>query len=50
MEFYIVVNQNGFGYSASCPSLKGCHSQGDTEKEVIENIKSAIKEYLEVLC
>jgi len=31
------------------PSLPGCHSQGETEDEAIENIKIAIREYLEVL-
>ncbi len=37
------------GYNISCPALPGCHSQGDTEKEAIENIKDAITGCLEVL-
>ena len=37
------------GYNISCPALPGCHSQGDTEKEAIENIKDAIIGCLEVL-
>jgi predicted RNase H-like HicB family nuclease len=49
MDFYITVNKNEYGYSASCPTLKGCHSQGDTEEEAIENVKIAIKEYIEAL-
>lgn len=31
---------------ASCPSLKGCHSQGHTRPEAIANIKEAIRGYL----
>jgi predicted RNase H-like HicB family nuclease len=36
------------GYSVSCPELPGCHSQGDTREEAIQNIRLAIHEYLEV--
>lgn len=28
-------------WGASCPSLPGCHSQGTTRKEALENIKEA---------
>lgn len=31
----------------SAPSLPGCWSQGATEAEALENIKSAIQEYLD---
>jgi predicted RNase H-like HicB family nuclease len=34
------------GYSVWCPGLPGCWSQGETEKEALENIESAIQEYL----
>jgi predicted RNase H-like HicB family nuclease len=37
------------GYHAFCPILKGCHSQGDTFEEAIDNITEAIKLYLENL-
>jgi predicted RNase H-like HicB family nuclease len=37
------------GYHAFCPILKGCHSQGDTVEEAIENITEAIELYLESL-
>lgn len=35
------------GYSVSAPGLPGCWSQGATEAEALENIRSAIREYLE---
>ena len=35
------------GFTASVPALDGCFSQGDTEKEALENIKEAILCYLE---
>ena len=37
------------GYHAFCPLLKGCHSQGETFEEAIENITEAIELYLESL-
>ena len=37
------------GYHAFCPILKGCHSQGDTVEDAIENITEAIELYLESL-
>ena len=37
------------GYHAFCPILKGCHSQGDTFEETIDNITEAIELYLESL-
>ncbi|HEX9861450.1 MAG TPA: type II toxin-antitoxin system HicB family antitoxin [Nitrospirota bacterium] len=37
------------GYSASCPALEGCVSQGDTYDEALENIREAIAAYIESL-
>ena len=36
-------------YHASCPALKGCHSQGDTFEEASANICEAIELYIESL-
>jgi predicted RNase H-like HicB family nuclease len=36
------------GYTVYVPSLPGCISQGDTFEEAIENIKDAIKGWIEV--
>ena len=35
------------GFHAYCPALKGCHSQGDTLDEAIDNIREAAEAYLE---
>jgi predicted RNase H-like HicB family nuclease len=34
-------------YVASCPALKGCHSQGRSRQEALLNISEAIRAYLE---
>lgn len=41
---YRVLIEKGedFGYVAHCPAIPGCHSQGETIEEAIENIKDAI--------
>lgn len=49
MRYRIILYESDEGFSASVPGLPGCHSQGATETEAIENIKLAIVEYLEVL-
>ncbi len=42
----MVLQKSEEGYSVSCPGLPGCWSQGATEQEAIDNIRSAIQEYL----
>ena len=49
MKYKIVLKKTEEGYSVSCPGLPGCWSQGDTEKQALENIKDAIEEYLAAL-
>ena len=49
MKYKIVLQHSEEGYSVSCPALPGCWSQGDTEEEAIQNIRSAIEEYLEAI-
>ena len=36
------------GYFAFCPSLQGCHAEGDSYHEVIENIEDVIKKHIEI--
>ncbi len=46
MKYKIVLEESEEGFAASVPALPGCHSQGTTEQEAIENITDAIREYL----
>ena len=45
----ILEKEEDGGYHAFCPALPGCHTQGDTYDEAMENIKDAIKLYIESL-
>jgi predicted RNase H-like HicB family nuclease len=36
------------GYVAHVPALRGCWSQGTTRDEAVENVREAIKAWLEV--
>jgi len=44
-KYKVVLRQTDEGYSASCPGLPGCWSQGASEAEAIGNIRDAIAEY-----
>jgi predicted RNase H-like HicB family nuclease len=46
MKYRIALLQSDEGYSVSVPGLPGCWSQGATEQEAVENIRTAIREYL----
>lgn len=37
------------GYHVSCPALPGCHSEGDTLEQSLENMKEAVEVYVESL-
>ena len=44
MIFKVVITpdtEDG-GYTASCPALPGCHSEGESMEEALENIKDAL--------
>lgn len=51
MKFRVLIKpdiEDG-GFNVSCPALPGCHSQGDTLDEAMDNIREAIVLCLEVL-
>jgi len=47
MNFRVVLIESEEGFSVSCPALRGCHSQGRTKEEALENIREAIREWLD---
>ena len=50
MKYRIIIEQDEDGiFVAECPALPGCISQGKTREEALENIKDAIRGYLESL-
>jgi predicted RNase H-like HicB family nuclease len=49
MKYKVILQQSEEGFAVSVPGLPGCHSQGETEDEALENIADAIREYLAVL-
>lgn len=49
MKYRIALHKSEGGCSVSVPGLPGCWSQGATEKEAVENIRDAIREYLSVV-
>jgi len=49
VKYKIRLEKTEEGYAVWCPGLPGCWSQGETEEEALENIKDAIKTYLETV-
>ena len=47
MQFPILIEKDEDGYYATCPTLEGCSTCGDTYEETISNIKEAIELYVE---
>lgn len=48
MRYAVIVEvEEEGGFHVWCPALKGCHSQGETQEEALENIRKAIAAYLE---
>ena len=47
MIYRVILLPSDEGFAVSCPGLPGCWSQGTTEQEALENIRDAIREYLD---
>jgi predicted RNase H-like HicB family nuclease len=45
----VIIEDETSGYVAFVPALPGCHTQGDTVGELMDNAKEAIELYLETL-
>jgi predicted RNase H-like HicB family nuclease len=45
-RYHVILEESEEGFAVSVPSLPGCHSQGETEQEALENIADAIRDYL----
>ena len=49
MQYTVVIHKSKYGYDVRCPALPGCHSQGSTQEEAMENIKDAVSVYLDMV-
>jgi predicted RNase H-like HicB family nuclease len=49
MKYRVSLKKTDEGYSIWVPGLPGCWSQGQTEQDALENIKDAIRDYLETV-
>lgn len=48
LNFKVIIEQDEDGvFVASVPAIPGCHTQGDTYEETVENVKEAIGVCLE---
>ncbi|MEM2935944.1 MAG: type II toxin-antitoxin system HicB family antitoxin [Candidatus Bathyarchaeia archaeon] len=45
----VIVEDETGGYVVFVPALPGCHIQGDTLQELMDNVREAIELYLETL-
>lgn len=48
MKYAVIIHKSKYGYDIHVPTLPGCHSQGETEKEALENIQDAILTYFAI--
>ena len=50
MKYRIILEKDEDGnFVAECPTLPGCVSQGKSRQEALDNVKDAIRGYLESL-
>ena len=49
MRYKVNIKRTDDGYAVWCPGLPGCWSQGETEEEALENIRDALRAYLETV-
>lgn len=49
MQYLIVIEKTGTGFSAYSPDLPGCAATGATHEEIEQNIRDAIEFHIEGL-
>ena len=49
IEVVVAPDPKDGGFTVSCPAISGCHYEGETLEEALENIKDAISGCVEVL-
>ena len=47
MKFKVVLYETGEGFTAFCPGLKGCITEGGNLEEALCNARIAIREFME---
>jgi len=47
MNYRVTVVESTEGFAVWCDDLPGCCSQGASKEEALENVREAIREYLE---
>jgi predicted RNase H-like HicB family nuclease len=47
MNYRVTVVESEEGFAIWCDDLPGCCSEGATKEDALENIRAAIREYLE---
>jgi predicted RNase H-like HicB family nuclease len=45
--FPVIIEKDADGYSARCPQLQGCYTQGQTYDKALANIRDAIRLHIE---
>ena len=49
MEYAVIIEKTGNGYSAYVPDLPGCIAAADTREETAALIASALRDHVELL-
>ena len=49
MRYKVILEPSEEGFAVSVPGLPGCHSQGLSEEEALDNIRDALRDYLDVV-
>ncbi|MDB6058705.1 MAG: hypothetical protein JWO95_2549 [Verrucomicrobiales bacterium] len=48
MKYQVILVESEEGFAVSCPALPGCWSQGKNREDALQNIREAIRLWLEV--